>query len=1148
MGGNSVLESEGTGLGPDRSILGEQQRPASSANYPETNFGGGAKWIKPLTQDRLNVFVGGHFNNVNLGSVLFTERKDDEKFVSMKYWSAPGLSKPGFDETNHWFKIHLSIPGSWSNYERVQLEFDPGCEAMVFETDGNPLQGITGGYGGDRRVDFIIPKAARHKKELDIVIEVSCNGMFGISGIGPPDQNRYFTLASADLVVPNQEAWRLMWDFQTLRELIGDLPGNSILQNRCLVIANKIMNTFDVNDSEKTVKECRKIAEDIFGEGWEAKGEKIYEDTPGFSKKRRVQVWGMGNCHIDTAWLWPYSVTQQKAARSWSTQLDLMDRYPEHRFATSSAQQFKWVEQLYPKLFERIKEKVKSGQFECVGSSWVENDSIMPSGEALARQMIFGQRFFRTRFGITSRTAWLPDSFGVSGSLPQLIRGAGMANFFTQKLSWNNVNVFPHSTFNWVGIDGTQVLCHMTPVDTYTAQATVSDVRRGIWNHKVGRATNLESSDTALLAFGNGDGGGGPLNKMLENLRRIRAAGNENGELPIVSMGDSVDDFYNDIHATTDEGKTLPVWHGELYLEFHRGTYTSHGSIKKGNRHSEILMRDAEYLATLASLYHPDRYTYPKVTIDTCWEKLLLNQFHDVLPGSSIGMVYEDAEKLYAEIARDGQRIIREALGSLLPDSLALDGSPSPNSRIGVMNTLPFPRIETIPVPVTGPAAKVLASQSAQVSKDEKTGYILASAGNMTVGVAESTFQGMVPASVKKVGEGDFVLKNGNVEMKFSGGRIVSLLDVELGRELLPKGTTGGLVMFERDTPPTGWDAWDAEIHHLETSRPLEFCNLKILESGPLRASLVSEIPYGKSKIKVEISLDATPASTQANSRSFIRFDAHVDWHERHKFLKFEIPLDIHNDIAYFESAFGFVTRPTHKNTTQEAAKFEVCGHKYADLSEYGYGVALLSESKYGYAASGNVLRISLLRAATSPDPEQDQGEHVFSWAVLPHHGHFFESDVVKAAYAFNSPMRVRLLNDASPEALQAANMTRPPFSVEGAPSVILDTVKRGDDDDFSPSATSDTSVVLRLYEAYGGHARATLKIENHVKVAKAAITNLLEEEIEELELVRTENDGPSSLCLSFRGFQVITVKLWLKTVSENARRKHDSWVDVEKV
>ncbi|KAG8854188.1 Glycoside hydrolase, 38 vacuolar alpha mannosidase [Tulasnella sp. 330] len=1124
----------------------------------QLHFRYSAKWIKSLTKDRLGQFVGGHFNEVNLGAVLFFERRDDEKHVQMKMWSAPGKAKPSFDDvmkledkdwkeatkgvkigpsceshlgyalTNHWFKVHLNIPSGWNKYERIQLEFDPGCEAMIFETDGNPLQGITGGYDGDRRVDFIIPKEARRKGSIDVIIEVSANGMFGISGVGPPDPNRYFSLASADLVVPNQEGWRLLWDFNTLRELVDDLGGDSILQNKCLYVANKIMNTFDVKESDRTIKECREIAEEVFGKGWDAKGGRVYEEGLGEGKhKKRAQVWGIGNCHIDTAWLWPYSVTQQKAARSWATQLDLMDRYPEHRFATSTAQQFKWVEQLYPKLFERIQAKVKTGQFQLVGGSWVENDSNMPSGEALARQMIFGQRYFRSRFGVTCKVAWLPDSFGYSAGFPQLMRGCGMANFFTQKLSWNNVNTFPHSTFNWVGNDGTQVLCHMTPVGTYTAQATTSD--------------NLESSDTGLLAFGNGDGGGGPLNKMLENLRRIRATANENRELPIVHMGNSVDEFFEDIHQTTDEGKTLPTWHGELYLEFHRATYTSHGSIKKGNRHSERLLRDVEYLATMASVYHPDDYQYPKERIDIAWEKVLLNQFHDVLPGSAIGMVYEDAEVLYSEVTKVGKQIIDEALDVLLKHSLSLESvalgtTERVEGDIAVINSTPFHRRELVQVPLSIGWTDSPGKRVAQDMHNRKLGYAVADvAGKMVCGLAPLHGR----ASARNIGKGEFQLKNEHVEMRISGGRIVGLFDVKAGRELIPQGQTGGMVMFERDMP-SYWDAWDAEIHHLETSRPLEFTNVSIFEAGPARATLAAEI-----------SLDAVTATTADSSRPFIRFAAKVDWHERHKFLKFEIPVDIHADTAYFESAFGHVSRPTNKNTTQEAAKFEVCGHRFADLSEFGYGVALLTESKYGYAVSGNVMRLSLLRGATSPDAEQDQGEHVFSWAVLPHLGHFFQSDVVQAAYAFNSPLHLRFMpKSLQSDIAQSPLSTASPFIVENASNVILDTVKRGDDD----SSDGDPTIILRFYEAYGGHARANVMISDKLHVSKATITNLLEEDAESLDLLRSNiSDAGTSFALCFRGFQVITVQLVLKkTLVEDAeeqltRRKHDSWVTIEK-
>ncbi|KAJ4488346.1 glycosyl hydrolases family 38 N-terminal domain-containing protein [Lentinula aciculospora] len=1149
---------------------------SATGHYSELNYSSGAKWIKGLTQSRLGTFLGGHFSDVNLSSVLFTHRLDNAEHVKLEVWSAPGLTKPTFEEalkqkfkparkgdsfgpswTNHWWKVSVTIPDYWEQYERVQFEFDPGCEAMIYDVDGTPLQGITGGFGGDRRVEYIIPMEARKEGTHDFIIESSCNGMFGVpwngDTIAPPDMNRYFALASADLVVPNQDAWHLLWDFSTLREIVDSLPGNTSLQNKALVVANEIMNSFKSGDASD-IRRCRKIAEEVFGENWQDEDENIYRDN------KQAQIWGIGHCHIDTAWLWPYRVTQQKVARSWATQVDLMKRYPEHRFSCSQAQQYKWLKQLYPPLFDRVKEQVIAGKFHPVGGSWVENDSNMPSGEALVRQFVFGQKFFKENFGIRCETAWLPDSFGLTGAYPQLIRGAGMKYFFTQKLSWNNINIFPHSTFNWVGIDGTQVLCHMTPVDTYTAQASVGDVQKGLTNHK-----NLESSATSLLVFGNGDGGGGPLAKMLENLRRIRATNNHSRDLPPINMGHSVDEFFEHLMETTATGKKLPNWHGELYLEFHRGTYTSHGSIKKGNRHSEILLRDVEHVATLASIVKTSEYTYPKGEIDECWEKVLLNQFHDVLPGSAIGMVYEDAEKLYAEVGKDGKALMEEAFQVLFPNSIPLtpETKLQPNTSLNQIigyNTTFFDRREIVQFPLVGASAG-LKTAVAQVDQSSKIGYAVMDNGVLDASIANNLD---LHASAYTNGSDHFVLRNSSVQLTISNGRITSLVDVQLRRELIADGATGGLIIFE--DRPNYWDAWDVEIHHLETTTSLKFTNVSVVAHGPLRASVQAQVKYGKSTINVLISLDAVGATLKPGSRSMFRFDVEVDWRERHEFLKFELPLNIHNDNAYYETQFGYVQRPTHKNTTWDMAKFEVCGHKYADLSEYGYGLAILSESKYGFSCQGNVLRISLLRAATAPDAEQDQGEHKFSWAVMPHKGHFLESDVPMAAYLFNSPMHVRyLLGDK--DAIAASFTNHPSFAIHGAPNVFLETIKRGEYDDFDTSSSESdycTTVIARLYEAFGGHAHATLVIGDHLsgRVVKAVTTNLLEDEDkeEEVQIMDDTNLGPV-LKLNFRGFEVKTLKVTLSEQSdmlaftENRTQqsqktkrltKRTSWIDID--
>jgi alpha-mannosidase len=413
-----------------------------------------------------------------------------------------------------------------------------------------------------------------------------------------------------------------------------EFPDDSWEEHEALQICNKIMDVFIAHEgSQESIIEGRKIASQYIGN---VDTHEVYNvGGEGF-------VYGIGHCHIDTCWLWPWAETKRKVARSWSNQCDLLDRYPEHRFCASQAQQYKWLEKLYPPTFDRVKAKVKQGTFHPIGGSWVEHDTNMPSGESLVRQFLYGQRFFESRFGQRCSTFWLPDTFGYSSQLPQLCRLAGMSRFFTQKLSWNNINNFPHTTFNWVSLDGSQVICHMAPAETYTAEAHFGDVRRSVTQHK-----SLDQDRTSLLVFGKGDGGGGPTWEHIEKLRRSRGISNKVGVLPKVQMGNSVDDFFAQLEKRVENGETeLVSWFGELYFELHRGTYTTQANNKKGNRTSEIMLHDLEFLATHASIKDPKHYTYPKKEIDDMWEDVLLCQFHDCLPGSAIEMCYDDSDEV----------------------------------------------------------------------------------------------------------------------------------------------------------------------------------------------------------------------------------------------------------------------------------------------------------------------------------------------------------------------------------------------------------------------------------------------------------------------------------------------------------------------
>jgi alpha-mannosidase len=856
-----------------------------------------------------------------------------------------------------------------------------------------------------------------------------------------------------------------MYDHQVLNQVFQTMPGDSTIHQRAKWTANEMMNVFREGDLD-SIEEVRECAELVYGKDWE----KTTAEESKKAEKQNGVLWAVGHCHIDTAWLWPFSVTQQKSARSWSTQLDLIDRYPEHRFSATQAQQFKWTEQLYPELFERICAKVTTGQFQPLGCTWVEMDTNMPSGEALVRQFLYGQRYYESRFGFRSKTFVLPDTFGYSSQLPQISRLSGAPNFFTQKLSWNATNTFPHTTFNWVGIDGSQVLSHMTPVNNYNSQCGVDDIRRAMTNHK-----NLEVTNNAILLFGNGDGGGGPTPPMLEKLRRIRAVGKHQdaaGQLPLVKSGGSFDDFYEAVRKETDNGRQLPIWRGELYLEIHRATYTSHGSIKRHNRKLEILMRDAEYATTLASI-HDSSYKYPKEQIDDAWEDLLLCQFHDVLPGSAIEMVYDDAEAKYHKIHKNIGKVLKDAYSVLFKDTTSLapnEKVPSKASIYGV-NTLPgCARQEVVKVPLV--THSCLRGQSAQMASDGKHGYVLLEADEHNpLAVPKGLYADAGRASATQIGANTFQLANDSVKFTIADGRITSLIDVQLNKELIPKDQTGGFVMMEDH--PNYWDAWDVDYFHLEKQTHLKFDSVQIKENGPLRGTLVASLKLGKkSTMEIEISLDAVKASLKSNSRSMIRFDAKSDWHEKHVFLKFELPVDVHSDFATYDTQFGTLQRPTHRNTSWDAAKFEVCAHKFADLSEYGYGVGLINDCKYGYATDGNVIRLSLLRGPTMPDDHCDEGKHEFSFAILPHEGTFTESDVSQVAYAFNSPMHLRL---GSASAVSAAAAKGTPFSVHGARNVVLDTVKRGEDDVHSSG--KEKTLILRLFEQYGGHASAKVRM-----------------------------------------------------------------------
>ncbi|KAF3923173.1 Alpha-mannosidase [Dactylellina cionopaga] len=1073
----------------------------SASKYPQLATHPKGQQIHDIYLDRLRQFTsGGQYQGQSLPDMYDADREANPKYIKLEVWSAPNLTRPTFDEavkakyrpskkgewfgpswSTHWFRVHLTVPERMRDKDPVEFRWDADCESMVWSEDGVPQQGLT---GGGERTKWIIPKDWTDGKTHLLYIELACNRMFGnTNGIQPPNMNAYFHLHEADFVVPNTEALALYYDFWMIGDAAREFPSDGWESHEALQVCTRIMNAFVPGD-QSSITKGREIASEYLGKLRDS--HKVYEtDT-------RPVVFGTGHCHIDTCWLWPWDETKRKVARSWSSQLELMERYPEHRFTCSQAQQYKWLQQYYPALYEKVKAKVKTGQFQPIGGSWVEHDTNMPSGESLVRQFITGQRFFESRFGSRCETFWLPDTFGYSAQIPQLCRLAGMTRFFTQKLSWNNINNFPHTTFNWVALDGSQVLCHMPPSETYTADAHFGDVKRSMSQHK-----SLDQDSTSLLVFGKGDGGGGPTAEMIEKLRRLRGMSDTVGVLPRVHMGSSVDDFFRALEKKVEEGTDFVTWYGELYFELHRGTYTTQSKTKWHVRKGEFLLHDIEYLATHASLANKD-YKYPKKDIDDLWENMCLSHFHDCLPGSSIEMVYEDADKMFDHFFTKGEELIKTALEALGVKSEKTSG------------------LQPVSINTHGWKRNEVAKEGDKIMFVQHDGF----------GYGKLIEKAEPKVSVKEVEGGVFELSNERLKVKVEGGLITSLYDTKVGRELIPAGKKANQYVI-MDDKPLYWQAWDVEVYHLEQRKELQPGKVSILENGPNRASILIETKISnESWIKSTLSIhaDTTASTSVEDALSLITVEAEVEWRETMKFLKVEFPVDIKNTEASYECQYGIVRRPTHYNTSWDMAKFEVCCHKWADLSEHTYGVAILNDCKYGFAVSGNTMRLSLIRAPKAPDAHADMGRHKIRYAIAPHEGPL-DHRVVRAGYDLNNPVRVQYAAPSAKASLDGVWLT-------GADNVILDHVKRGEDDeefgDLTIVKRKGDSVVVRIFDSMGGKSKVSINSKWAIK--KITKCNVLEDDLEDVEVaeVKGESGDVWTAEVVLRAFEVGTYRLWL--------------------
>ncbi|MCC7449406.1 MAG: alpha-mannosidase [Anaerolineae bacterium] len=978
-----------------------------------------------------------------------------------EYWG-------GYDVTA-WFRATVPIPAELCD-KKVALRFLVGprdggastAETMLY-VNGEPLQAIDIWHE-----EAWLPPEYLHGDPIQIALK-AWSGVLGV-----PDRRR-FTVA--DLLWIDEGAEGFYALAENVSRAIKELDANDWRRVRLLEALNESIARIDFTKA-RSERYCNSIEN-----AWRCLQAEL--DRLGQTEDGKPTVIGVGHAHIDLAWLWRLNHTREKAARTFTTALHLMRQYPEYRFIHSTPQLYQYVERDNPALFARIKRKIRLGEWEITGGMWIEPDTNLPSGESLVRQILFGKRYMRDQFDVDTTTLWLPDVFGYSGALPQIMRKSGLKYFMTTKISWNQFNRFPYDTFHWRGIDGSEVLTHFvtTPENeswqaTYNGTLHPHEVKR-LWDNYQQKAINGE----LLATFGWGDGGGGPTKEMLDSARVMK---NLPG-IPKVEIG-KVEPFFARLEKRLAD-KDVPVWDGELYLEYHRGTYTSQAYNKRANRQSEILYHDAEWLGALATILTGNDYP----NLREGWELILLNQFHDILPGSSIRQVYEDSAEDYAHIAEIGTVALDQARQAIC----AQIGTEQPG--VVVFNALAWQRGGLIELDDTG---YTLADEHGQPLLSQLT-----ESDKLLVEVPHVPALGyqMYPLIPCIATDTDMVitptrLENGHYRITLNQhGQIESLYDKANRREVLASGVVGNVFQAFQDKP-LKFDAWDIDPFYAERMQPItDLVEAQVEETGPLRGTLRLQWRFYDSTITQRITL--------YKDSPRIDFRTEVDWHEQQILLKIAFPVSIRATRATYDIQFGNIERPTHRNTSWDLARFESVAHKWVDLSEGNYGVALLNDCKYGHDVKDNVLRLTLIKSAITPDEQADQGRHVFTYSLLPHAGDWRASQVVQEAYALNMPLHVGIIRAPQTGALPQSYG----FAVIDVDNVVLETVKKSEDDD---------SWIVRVYECKQYRSGA-VNIAFGQPIKRAVECNLVEEGAEPVAY-----DGR---CLTFAiaPYEIKTFKVW---------------------
>ncbi|GAA5227147.1 alpha-mannosidase [Paeniglutamicibacter antarcticus] len=945
-----------------------------------------------------------------------------------------------------WFRVRGEVPADWAG-KRVEalidLGFDPSmtgfqCEGLVHRRDGHTVKSIN-----PRNQWVPVAESAEGGESVEFFIEAASNPvLLEHHPFLPTDEGDIltssprplYTTGAMDLAVRDTAVYELSLDIEVLLELQAELPEGP-RRARILQGLDDALDVLDLTRIGATSAAARAVLAPILAQ------------PAGASAHRLAAI---GHAHIDSAWLWPIRETVRKVARTTSSMLELLDADPEFIYGMSSAQQYKWLKEHRPTLFGRVKQAVSDSRFVPLGGMWVESDTVMPSGESLVRQFLHGQRFFEEEFGITCHGAWLPDSFGYSPALPQIMRRAGLDWFFTQKISWNQTNIFPHHSFDWEGIDGSRIPTHFPPMDTYNSQLSGHEVALASRQFRESRRAT-----GSIAPVGWGDGGGGTTREMADKARRLA---NLEGSARV--EWEHPDAFFK---RTGTEMPDPPVWVGELYLELHRATLTSQHRTKEGNRRSEHLLVEAELWAATAAVR--TGFGYPHQELDALWESVLLHQFHDILPGTSIAWVHREVVAEYERIIATAESIIAAAHASLLGSGATYFVlNPAASTRNGVPpgGSLPLSGLGT-----PGPAV-----------------------------------------DARQQPEG-FELDNGLIAIRItSNGLISSAIDLSTGRDAIAPGQHGNLLQLHQDFP-NKWDAWDVDAFYRNRATDLRDVDAISLSTDPDgSARLTVARSFSNSTLTQELVL--CPGSRM------LKIVQHTNWRETEKFLKVSFPLDIRAEQSIAETQFGYHRRPTHVNTSWEAAKFETSMHRFVLLEEPGFGAALINDSIYGFdvtrevenARTTTTARLSLLRAPRFPDPHTDQGEQTHRYGLL------VGADTASATEA-------GILMNAAQRVVCGAHGFDPLVDLQGE-GLLLSVVKL--------AADRSGDVIVRLYESLGRRASGTLGI--NADVESVSTVSLLEDPLSGAPHTSADLldriDGRVELALG--AFEVRTLRLRLST------------------